>query len=184
MQKVFDQIIDDVLKKEGGYSNDPDDNGGETNYGITAAVWRENGYTGPIKNAPLELARRIYFARYIQRPRFDEIYAINAQVGVELIDTGVNMGPGTAAIFFQRALNGLNLGDYQDLFVDGAIGKLSIDAFKKFYSRRGVQGCRVMYRLLNGVQANRYLDITERDKRQRKFLFGWILQRVGEWLNS
>ena len=34
MKKTFDDIIEEVLKHEGGYVNDPDDAGGETNFGI------------------------------------------------------------------------------------------------------------------------------------------------------
>ena len=33
-------------------------------------------------------------------------------------------------------------------------------------------------RALNGLQAARYLDITEANKTQRRFLFGWIKERV------
>ena len=35
MLTKFDDIIEVVLKHEGGYVNDPNDLGGETNYGIT-----------------------------------------------------------------------------------------------------------------------------------------------------
>ena len=34
MKTKFEEIIEDVLKHEGGYVNDPHDRGGETNFGI------------------------------------------------------------------------------------------------------------------------------------------------------
>ena len=34
MLTKFDEIIEVVLEHEGGYVNDPDDPGGETNFGI------------------------------------------------------------------------------------------------------------------------------------------------------
>lgn len=41
-------------------------------------------------------------------PRFDQAVAVNAVIGAELIDTGVNMGPAVSAIFRQQWLNGFN----------------------------------------------------------------------------
>ena len=36
----------------------------------------------------------------------------------------------------------------------------------------------MLLRALNGLQAARYLEITETNKTQRRFLFGWIKERV------
>lgn len=35
-----DKIINEIIRVEGGYVNDPRDSGGETNFGITVAVAR------------------------------------------------------------------------------------------------------------------------------------------------
>lgn len=185
-EQIIEKAIDLIIQIEGGnlpnggYTNDPTDNGNETKYGVTKAVWRENGYTGSIIDAPLSLARTIYRKRYIEEPRFDKIMALSARVGMELIDTGVNMGPAVAAIFFQRWMNALNLPNsgYEDLFVDGRIGKLSLEAFERFLKKRGSEGAEVLLRALNGVQANRYLEISEKNKSQRRFVYGWIKERV------
>lgn len=56
----FDQAFNRLLSHEGGYSNYRDDPGGETMWGITARVARENGYDGPMKNFPVSMAKEIY----------------------------------------------------------------------------------------------------------------------------
>jgi lysozyme family protein len=128
----LDDIIDAVLKCEAGYVNDPDDAGGETNHGITVAVAHAYGWTGPMRDLPVSLARRIYTDRYITTPEFDRIIAIDARIAAELTDTGVNMGPHRSAEFLQRWLNGFNdTGSrYQELFVDGRIGNVTLAALR------------------------------------------------------
>jgi lysozyme family protein len=129
---------------------------------------------------PEEVARAIYTARYITEPKFDQVLAVHAGVGAELIDTGVNMGPHRAAEFLQRWLNGFNDtgGRYPALFVDGRLGDISLAALAAFVKWRGQDGATVLLRGLNGVQAERYLSITEANTTQRRFLFGWIKERV------
>ena len=105
---TINAIIEDVLANEGGYVNDPRDAGGETNFGITIATARANGFTGPMKTMTRDFARGVYVKQYVEAPGFDKIAAISPSIGAELVDTGVNMGPKVAAQFLQRALNGLN----------------------------------------------------------------------------
>ena len=180
MTRTADQIIDEVIRVEGGYVNDPADSGGETNYGITIAVARANGYQGAMRDMPREFAELVYRKRYIDGPRFDAVLAMDADIGAELIDTGVNMGPHRAAEFLQRWLNGFNdTGSrYQALFVDGRVGDVTLAALRAFLNWRGAQGKVVMLAALNGLQASRYLEITEAKPSQRRFLYGWMLNRV------
>ena len=176
----IDAIIDDVLRAEAGYVNHPDDPGGETNFGITVAVARANGFTGSMSDMPQSFARCIYEKRYVIEPQFDKIIALSSTIAAELVDTGVNMGPHRAAEFLQRWLNGFNdTGSrYQELFVDGRLGSISISALTSFLQWRGLEGEQVMLRALNGVQGARYLELTEAKRSQRQFLFGWIKNRV------
>lgn len=173
-------IIDEIIRVEGGYANNPADRGGETMYGITKEVARANGYAGPMRNMPRTVAERIYRQRYIETPKFDQVLARSAQIGIELIDTGVNMGPARAAEFFQRWLNGFNLpgSGVPDLFVDGRIGALTLSALDRFLARRGREGEKVLLTGLNCSQGARYLGITESNKSQRTFLYGWVRARV------
>lgn len=176
----FESIIDAILRAEQGYVDHPDDRGGPTNHGITLAVARANGYDGHMRDLPVSLAREIYRRRYIVAPAFDKVAAINAEIAAELIDTGVNMGPARAAEFLQRLLNGLNAqgSRYPDLFVDGRIGKVTLDALAAFLRWRGLDGVKVILRGLNSQQAMRYLDIAENNPSQESFLYGWLLHRV------
>ncbi|MCX4186786.1 glycoside hydrolase family 108 protein [Methylophaga sp. OBS4] len=173
-----DRIIDDVLATEGGYVHDRHDSGGETNYGITIEVARENGYHGPMIDMPVSFARQIYTKRYINDPNFHLVLDYSEPIAAELIDTGINMGPHRASEFLQRWLNGFNLGEHQDLFVDGRVGRITINALAAYLHKRGQEGERVLLTALNCTQGDRYLALTEARKKDRKFLYGWIRNRV------
>jgi lysozyme family protein len=177
---TFEKIIDGILAVEKGYVDHPADRGGPTNYGITQAVARSNGYSGDMRAMPEAFARQVYVKRYITEPGFDTVHHINPAIGEELIDTGVNMGPGRAAEFLQKWLNGFNADNRLggDLFVDGRLGPQTFNMLTRFISWRGQAGVVAMVRALNGSQAARYLEIAEGNKSQRAFLFGWISNRV------
>jgi lysozyme family protein len=176
----FEDVIDGIVAREQGYVDNPNDRGGPTNYGITIAVARKNGYQGDMKEMPLALAREIYRRRYIAEPKFDLVWLCDESIGNELIDTGVNMGPSRAAEMLQRWLNGFNKrgSQYADVFVDGRLGDVSLDALRAFLRWRGSEGSRVMVCALNCTQGARYLDLAEGDDRQEDFLYGWIRSRV------
>jgi lysozyme family protein len=168
---TFDEILAEVLRNEGGYVNDPNDAGGETMYGITKAVARSNGYTGPMKGLPKATAIEIYRAKYIIGPGFGLVGNLSMPIAAELVDTGVNMGPSIAGRFLQRALNGLGDGG---LVVDGNIGPATLNALKAFLAKRGVEGERRLLALLNSLQGTRYLELAEARAANRTFLFGWL----------
>ncbi|WP_199098959.1 glycosyl hydrolase 108 family protein [Dyella sp. ASV21] len=181
-EQRIDQLITDEMRAEGwdAYTNDPDDAGKETRWGITVDTARAYGYTGPMRDLPEATARAIYRKRYVDAPRFGDVFAIDPSVGAELIDTGINMGTAVAAMFLQRWLNGFNdTGSrYGDLYVDGQIGPVTLAALRAFIQWRGLKGINVLLCGLKGVKATRYLEITESKRSQRKFLYGWVLNRV------
>lgn len=180
MSSTFiDKVVSQILAVEGGYVNNPRDSGGETNFGITVAVARANGYPGHMKDMPRAFAERVYKERYYYRPKFDRVAAISQRIAEELIDTGVNMGTGVASTYFQRWLNGLRLGcGYEKLHTDGAIGTLTLEAFEKYMKRRGKEGEQVLFTGLNCTQGNRYLELTESREKDLAFLYGWMRNRV------
>lgn len=177
---LYTPIVNAILAKEAGFVDHPSDSGGATNWGVTQAVARANGYMGDMRLMPEAFARHIYEKRYITEPRFNQVAEIDPEIGLELIDTGVNMGPSVAAVYFQRALNVFNLrgSKYADLFVDGRIGPASLDAFRKYLAWRGRDGKIVMLRTLNNLQGVNYVEIAERRPKDEDFVFGQILHRV------
>jgi lysozyme family protein len=176
----FEGVIDGIMGREQGYVDHPNDRGGPTNWGITVAVARANGFDGDMRDLPKSLAREIYRKRYIVRPAFDKVWLVDHRIGDELIDTGVNMGPARAAEMLQRWLNGFNKrgSQYADLFVDGAIGEITLAALRKFLRWRGDEGARVMVAALNCTQGVRYLELAEGNQSQEDFLYGWLRSRV------
>lgn len=172
---LVNKIIDQVIDIEAGYVDHPSDRGGPTKYGITQAVARADGYTGDMRDLPRERAVSILYRQYVVAPGFDKAVALNERIGAELVDTGVNMGPGTAGKFLQRWLNGF-MGSA--LVVDGKVGPGTIGVLQSFLAKRGEPGVQALLRSLNAAQAMRYLEIVEKDESQRPFIFGWVNQRV------
>lgn len=173
---TVDQIIDRILKVEGGYINHPNDKGGETNHGITVAVARANGYKGPMRNMTQAQAREIYRVRYVIAPGFGLINNESPTIAAELVDTGVNMGPSVPSGYLQRALNALNRQqqDYKDIVADRKVGPATVAALKAYLGKRGADGERRLLALLNALQGARYLSIAENNPTQEAFMFGWL----------
>lgn len=177
----IEQYLEELIKREGGYVNNPADRGGATKFGITEAVARASGYKGNMKDLPLEVAKAIYRKNYWTAPRFDQVNLISSAVAEELLDTGVNCGTGFAQPLLQRALNLLNnegKAGYADLKVDGVYGSNTIGALKIYLAKRGKDGEKVLVRVLNIMQGQRYIEICERNPKQEQFFYGWIANRI------
>ncbi|EKU66337.1 glycosyl hydrolase 108 [Acinetobacter pittii] len=177
----IEQYLEELIKREGGYVNNPADRGGATKYGITEAVARTNGFKGNMKDLPLDVAKAIYKKQYWTDPRFDQVNIISSLVAEELLDTGVNCGVAFAKPLLQRALNLLNnqgKGGWPDLAVDGIYGSATLGALKIFLAKRGKDGEKVMLKVLNIMQGQRYIEICERNPTQEQFFYGWISNRI------
>jgi lysozyme family protein len=176
-----DTLIDEVIGREGGYSNHPADKGGATRWGVTEAVARAHGYRGDMRLYPREEAVAVYRRIYWLRPGFDRVAEHAPRVAAELFDTGVNMGPGVAIGFLQRALNALNrgAGDYPDMAVDRKIGDRTIGALEAFIARRGAAGEAVLLKAIEALQGERYLRLAEERPANEAFLYGWLANRLG-----
>jgi lysozyme family protein len=177
----IDILIDEVIAREGGYSDHPADRGGPTNFGITQAVARAEGYGGDMRDLPRRTAAKIYRTLYWERPAFAFVAEIAPFVAAELFDTGVNMGTGVAAGFLQRSLNALNRNgrDYADLTVDRQIGAKTLAALAAFLKLRGPGGETVLLKAMEALQGERYIDLAERRPGNEAFLYGWLANRLG-----
>ena len=114
MANLF-RALEYVLQWEGGYSNDPVDHGGETNYGITQITLNRYIKSHPgtkvpdrVKKLSVKDAEEIYRNEYW---KFDGIR--DQSIATKLFDMSVNMGVGTAVKMLQRIL-----GAYRDWETD------------------------------------------------------------------
>lgn len=182
----IDKIIDELIGIEGDGQGriDPNDAGGATRWGVTEAVAREYGYTGPMKDLPRDTAELLYLEEYFVRPHFDKVLLRSRELAAELFEIEVNLPPGQAATFLQRALNALNDPDgdgqvnYPQLKPDGDLGAQSFIALDAFLKLRKSAGERCLLALINSQQAVYYLGRTEARAKNKKYMFGWTMNRV------
>lgn len=178
--KSVEQMIDELIGREGKFSDHPSDTGKATMWGVTEAVARANGYRGAMRELPRATAIAIYRSEYFTKPGFEKVYMISQPIAEEMFDTGVNMGTSLPGPWLQRLLNALNGRgrDYPEIGIDGKIGPATLGALRSFLNRRGANGEKVILRGLNCLQGARYIDITEKREANRDFIYGWLLNRV------
>ena len=157
---TIDQILDEVIRREGGYVHDPVDRGGPTKCGITQRTlraWRGQAVTAAdVRRLTRDEARAIYQRRYVDEPGFATLpNPLRAQV----IDNAVLSGPRQAVKDLQRAIGGVA--------VDGKLGPKTRAALR----RRGV---RVVHARLIQVRAARIGRLVQRAPAQVRFLRGWL----------
>ncbi len=118
-----------IVDREGGFVNDPDDPGGATKFGVTIGTMRRLGIdlTGDgqvsvadVRRLTREKAVQIYVEHYFRRPRIDQL---PEPVQPSVFDMYVNAG-GNAVKILQRLL--IEMG--HDLEADGAIGPQTVRA--------------------------------------------------------
>lgn len=177
----IDELIEDVIEREGDYVNHPADRGGPTRWGITQAVARRQGYMDDMRHLPQSDAAAIYKRLYWLVPSFDKVADTAPKLAAELFDTGINMGTGTAIGFLQRALNALNreARDYGDLTVDRRVGPATILALNAFLKKRGSGGEDVLLKAVEALQGAHYVRLAETRPSQEAFLYGWLANRIG-----
>ena len=122
MQTV-EEIAQEIVGREGGYVNDPDDPGGATNWGVTIHTMRRLGLdlTGDGRITPADVKKLskqkaidIFIRHYFQRPG---IAGLPNVLHASVFDMYVNAG-GNAVKILQRLLRDMGHG----VSVDGAIG--------------------------------------------------------------
>lgn len=161
-------LIKDVLEKEGGYVNDPDDRGGPTNKGITLATLSRHlgrpATVSELKNMSDEMLFEIYERDYYLAPRLD---SLPDDIQPFMFDCSVNHGPGSAIKMLQRVCNAARFGP---LDVDGMLGPLTRKAISKAAEEMGPWLVKALVEERRMV----YNKIVESDPSQKKFLNGWL----------
>jgi len=162
-----DQILTDLLRREGGLENDPADPGGVTNYGLTIKSLSE--YYGhdvtakDVENLTAPVARAIYADMYIDKPGFNKIRQDN--IRALLVDCAVNNGRGRAIKWLQHAVGAVE---------DGVLGDRTVAS---------IEG-RIIREVYYGILKQRYAcyaALPSVNPKLMKFLGGWI-KRANEFL--
>jgi lysozyme family protein len=176
---LFDEYIDEIIKIEGAYSDNKNDSGGETKYGITIAKAREFNYHGKMKDLPISVAKQIYRECFWNRLSLTAIEGICPIIVHELLDTGINQGVGRAGEYLQECLNSFNDQEahYPDVKIDGEIGPATLSALRSFVQKRGNEGGKVLLSALNGLQIAYYIRLSQARKKDEDFVYGWIKNR-------
>ena len=127
--KSVEAIAEEIIAREGGYVNDPDDPGGATNYGVTIGTMQRLRLDltgdGKVTSADVraltrDKAKEVFIRDYFQRPRIGELpEALQASVFDMYVNAGAN-----AVEILQRLLRDMG----QAITVDGAIGPKTIEA--------------------------------------------------------
>lgn len=167
MSDPIKQILDGVLREEGGYQDHPEDSGNwykgknlGTNFGITPKVLAE--YTGKeptvktMKNLTEQTARDIYRKKYVA-PIVKNMNPPK-EVLPQLVDMNINHGYGNTAVLYQRAAGAK---------VDGKIGP----GTRQAASRLPV---RALNNRLVDVRKKFYSDIIKNRPDQATFRNGWM----------
>lgn len=194
-----EQIINDVVGIEAGYTNNPNDSGGETNHGITrvvanahkAALVAKFNWDGTMRNLTVAMAFYIYDVDYWNKLKLTDICKISSVLADKLFDIGVNCGTKRAGEWLQRVLNVSNRQgrDYADLKVDGLLGPATIKAINGLVAKRGLgNGIEILIAGLVGLQTSHYISISETSPKNEDFFAGWILNRsvrnLQQYLNA
>jgi lysozyme family protein len=177
----FDYAFEKTLGLEGGYTNDPTDRGGETNLGITKAVFDSAAQRGiiscsDIKNLTIDQSKAIYKADYWDKIWLDAV--THKGIATEMFDTAVNSGTKKAIVIAQMALDYLG----ETLDIDGACGPQTLSLINKWCKKDP----RALFVALNGIQFIHYVLIVDdkdlidklatmvkADAGQTRFARGW-----------
>lgn len=153
----FEHAVSFVLAHEGGYSNDIDDDGGETKFGISKRIYPDLD----INTLTVEQAKAIYKRDFWEPQLYKDIKDVN--LATKVFDLAVNMGSIWAHRLVQRALRATG----QDILEDGILGPMTLTAINK-------ADLTDLLAALKSEAAGYYRTLAATQPRQAKFLKGWL----------
>ncbi|MEO1949970.1 holin-associated N-acetylmuramidase [Thioclava sp.] len=184
--KSVTQIAAEIVAREGGYVDDPDDPGGATKHGVTLGTLRRLGrdLTGDGRVDEMDIraldpgqAAEIFIEHYYKSPRIDRL---PPSVQASVFDMYVNAG-GNAVVILQRLLGDMG----QRVVVDGIIGPQTIAAAELadaaapgyFADAYGIARRNYYYRIADARPASRKYATTRAGRKG-----GWI-RRAEEFIS-
>lgn len=145
-----------TLDWEGTYSNNPNDPGSETNWGITKRDHPDVDIGSLTKTQAIAIYRQSYW-----NPLYDQIS--DQSVADKLFDLGVNQGMGTAVKLLQHALAFLEEGP---IVAEGVFGSITIAA------TNSADPAKLLAELKAQAAAN-YMRIVGARPASVQFALGW-----------
>lgn len=166
----FDTTMNLVLLHEGGdYTNDPNDNGGPTKWGITLPDLTQGATSADIENLTRDQAKAIYRAKYWLPLRGDEIQS--QAIADIFVDIGVARGLSGTTSQMRLAL-GLNLPPVSWGHLDD-VTLSSMNARASDHGSSPVEIEQLAFDFLGDVDLTRIQRVSK-DPTQAKWLWGWL----------
>lgn len=173
-QERFEEAIGVILKHEGGYTDDENDPGGATDYGISLRFLEDHDIdlnsdgevnVIDIKSLDIDKAKEIYKKYWWDKYNYEAINSL--YYATKIFDMAVNMGGKQAHILVQRAVNycGYNL------VVDGILGRKSVGTINEIWIHG--RGEDLKYET-EEEQKWFYQHLAEEKPKFKKFLKGWL----------
>ncbi|MEY3760179.1 MAG: hypothetical protein RIR39_1670 [Pseudomonadota bacterium] len=160
-------LINEIIKIEGGYVNHPNDKGGPTKHGITIKTlynWRDDAVTAlDVELLTKDEAFKIYQSEYYLKPKINTLPSLVQPV---VFDMAVNMGPVASIKLMQGVVHKMGT----PVKIDGHIGPMTVQSAK---TACGVYGDDVLRQIAH-ARIEYYRKIVENDSSQMVFLAGWI----------
>lgn len=162
----FDEAVARLFAIEGGYSDNPLDRGGATNFGVTLQelkVWRGNPNltSVDIKNLTKIEAQMLYKDYYWDHLKLDQIRG--KRTSIAIFDQAVNRGIHGMGLLVQRTLS-MDFGYL--LNSDGILGNRTVGYLNQTDDISFL--IRFFRQVLDG-----YFQVLDRDPSQRVFFNGW-----------
>lgn len=188
------QLAEEIVAREGGFVNDPDDPGGPTKYGVTLATLRGVGLDvngdGRIDVADVAAlsqaqAVSLFVDRYFHRPHLD---LLPEPLQPPVFDMYVNAGA-LAVKILQRLLQRRGAA----ILDDGVIGPRTLAAVRQAAERHGAEALALAY---SRARRDYYYALAEARPTSRKYVrrrdggkAGWILRAEAflpkeQWLSD
>lgn len=97
LDDLFNSVFNRILGHEGGYVNNPNDPGGETNWGISKRSYPNIDIKNLTRDAALEIYKKDFWIPISSGILYESVV-------YQLADFAVNSGSSTAIRYYQRAL--------------------------------------------------------------------------------